>query len=265
MYLEQERRVAVETAEAAGELLHAEPGWIHSKGDGADVVTDLDLKAEQLILSRIHDAYPGDQIVAEESGVTGAAGDRVWLVDPLDGTNNVAVGLPVYAVGIALCAGRLPVVGVVHDPLTGRTWSAIRGAGAQGPGLPAAAGTRTGREPPLLAWTQGHAVGRGDQTARSLRITLEAHAARLLQLWAPLVAWILLARGKIDGFVGYRAELVDLPAGALIALESGVSLYTLDGALFDQRIDLPESERSFIACRPAELGFIQSALCGRPD
>ncbi|MCW2939927.1 MAG: inositol monophosphatase [Actinomycetia bacterium] len=262
MDLERARRVAVDAAEAAGELLHGDPGWTQAKGTGGDVVTDLDLASEKLILGRLQQAYPGDQIVAEESGVSGADGDRVWFVDPLDGTNNVAIGLPVYAVGIALCADRLPVVGVVHDPLTRQTWSAIRQAGAQGPGLPAV--PRPHRDPPLLAWTQGHAVGRADLTACALRTALEAHAVRLLQLWAPLVAWIMLARGRIDGFVGYRAELVDLPAGALIAAESGVVLYGLDGAPFDQHIDLPEAERSFIACRPAQLEVIRSSMSRSP-
>ncbi len=47
------------------------------------------------------------------------------LVDPLDGTNNGAIRLPAYVVGIALCAADLPVLGVVHDPVAGQTWSAI--------------------------------------------------------------------------------------------------------------------------------------------
>ncbi len=48
------------------------------------------------------------RIIAEESGVLdGAPGEEmVWLVDPLDGTNNVAIGMAVYAVGLALCARR---------------------------------------------------------------------------------------------------------------------------------------------------------------
>ncbi|GAA0973549.1 inositol monophosphatase family protein [Acrocarpospora macrocephala] len=252
--------LAIEAVEAAGELLREEPQWIEAKGDGADVLTDLDLRVEELIVGRLRAAYPHDQIFAEESGASGADGDRVWLVDPLDGTNNVAIGLPVYAVGIALCVGKLPQAGVVHDPVSRRTWSAVRGAGAHGPGLPP--DPPPGRRSLLLAWTQGHSVGREDATARGLRTALEAKAGRLLQLWAPLVGWTLLARGKIDGFIGYRAELVDLPAGALIAHESGVELRAFDGGLFDQRIDLPEAERNFIACRPGHLAEIRSALAG---
>src|SRR5581483_6649961 len=109
--------VAVEAAEAAGALLRRgerEPLGIRPKGGHGDVVTELDLAAEKLILTRLRAEYPAHQIIAEESGVTGADGSCVWLVDPLDGTNNVAIGLPVYSVGIALCQDRLPVMGVVH-------------------------------------------------------------------------------------------------------------------------------------------------------
>ncbi|MGH3392482.1 MAG: inositol monophosphatase family protein [Actinomadura sp.] len=238
------RRIAVEAAEAAGALLRAGangPFEVRGKGTDGDVVTDLDLAAERLILDRILAAYPDHQVIAEESGVVGAAPHRcVWLVDPLDGTNNVAIGLPVYAVGIALCVDGLPVLGVVHDPVTGRTWSAPRDGGRR-------AERRRAPDRPRLAWIQGHGVGPYDPTARALMMVLETRAHRVLQLWAPLLAWVMLADGHIDGIVGYRTELVDLPAGALIALEAGLSMRGLDGGPFDHRIDLPARDRSFVA------------------
>jgi myo-inositol-1(or 4)-monophosphatase len=253
------REIAIEAAEAAGALLRSgeqEPLGIRLKGSAGDVVTDLDLAAEKLIVERLQSVYPDHQIIAEESGVLGAEDTCVWLVDPLDGTNNVVIGLPVYSVGIALCHDRIPVLGVVHNPVAGQTWSAIRNGGASGPGEASPLRTRPtirGRGP-VLAWTQGHSVGHSDLRARALRTALESRAVRLLQLWAPLVAWVMLARGHIDGIVGYRAEMVDLPAGALIALEAGASMYGLDGTPFDHRIDLPEEARSFVAGRPEHIG-----------
>ena len=106
---------------------------------------------------------------------------------------------------------------------------------------------------PVLAWTQGHGVGRTDDTARALRTALESGSRRVLQLWAPLLCWVMLARGDIDGFVGYRPEMVDLPAGSLIAQEAGITLRALDGSPFDERIDLPAGRRSFVAGRPETI------------
>ena len=139
--LEHARRIAVDAAEAAGMLLSAGTCGtveINSKGDHGDVVTNLDLAAEKLLLERVLTAFPGHAVIAEESGRLGETeSEWTWVIDPLDGTNNVAIGLPLYAVGLALCRDGRPELGVVHEPVTGRTWSAIRGRGALGPGRPA--------------------------------------------------------------------------------------------------------------------------------
>ncbi|MPY54186.1 inositol monophosphatase family protein [Streptomyces acidicola] len=255
-----ECRTAVAAAEEAGALLRSrfpDDFAARPKGEHGDVVTDLDLMAERLVVDRIRERFPHDRILAEESGeLRGDGGGRTWLVDPLDGSNNVVIGLPAYVVGIALCVDEASVVGVVHDPVTGRTWSALRGGGAHGPRgrLAGVAGGRPlSSAGPLLAWTQGHAVGRDDPTARALRHTLENRSRRLLQLWAPLLTWAMLARGDIDGFVGYRAEAIDLPAGALLAREAGVAVRHLDGREFGGGFTGPDTERSFVAGRPEVL------------
>lgn len=63
----------------------------------------------------------------------------------------------------------------------------------------------------------------------------------------------MLARGDIDGIVGYRAEAVDLPAGALIAAEAGIAVCGLDGRPFDERIGLSVDDRSFVAGHPDNI------------
>jgi myo-inositol-1(or 4)-monophosphatase len=256
--IERARSVAVRAAEAAGVLLRAATTTdldVRTKGASGDVVTKLDLAAERLIVGHIRDAFPRHRIIAEESGLLDADDSSwAWLVDPLDGTNNVVIGLRAFVVGIALCENKVPVLGVVHDPVAGHTWSAVRGRGTCGPG-----GTTVcppyQRAPcgPVLAWTQGHSVGRSDDTARAMRIGLESGARRMLQLWAPLLSWVMLARGDIDGFVGYRPEAVDLPAGSLIAQEAGIMVCGLDGSVFDERIDRPEKDRSFVAGHPEAI------------
>ncbi|MFA1548138.1 inositol monophosphatase [Actinomadura chokoriensis] len=274
--LSEARGVAVAAAEAAGALLSAGMGGpldVRPKGSGGDVVTALDTAAEELIVGRLRGAYPGHRIIAEESGVLdGAPGEEmVWLVDPLDGTNNVAIGMPVYAVGLALCARAEPVLGVVHDPVSGRTWSAVRGEGTLGPkGVPLRlpGRPRPGREEnPVLAWTQGHQVKSNDLVAFTLRTAVEKQCARMLQLWAPLVAWTMLARGDIDGIVGYLPEIVDLPAGALVAAEAGAELRRLDGGPYEMGIDRPASELGFVAARPDLLDRLleTTTQVARPD
>jgi myo-inositol-1(or 4)-monophosphatase len=63
----------------------------------------------------------------------------------------------------------------------------------------------------------------------------------------------MLARGDIDGFVGYRAEAIDLPAGALLAREAGIAVRHLDGTEFSGGFNGPDTGRSFVAGRPDVL------------
>jgi myo-inositol-1(or 4)-monophosphatase len=256
----QERELAVAAARDAGAVIRAgfAGGYrVRAKGGDGDVVTDLDMAAEALVVERIRERFPDDRILAEEAGLLDGTGPRTWLVDPLDGTGNVAVGLPAYVVGIALCVADAPVVGVVHEPVTGRTWTAVRGRGTYGPhGRVTVAPRPMHGNGPLLGWTQGRGVARRDPAVRALREGLECGSRRLLQLWAPLLTWAMLARGDIDGFVGYRAEGVDLPAGLLLALEAGYEVRALDGGAFHGTATGPETARSFVAGRPGDMPYL---------
>ena len=103
---------------------------VNWKGPG-DRVTDVDVAIQAQLVEGIRACFPDDGLVAEE-GLTLDPGARefVWVVDPLDGTNNFALGIPCFAVSIGILRDGLPHAGVVHDPNTGFTCSAMRGHGA---------------------------------------------------------------------------------------------------------------------------------------
>ena len=116
-----------------------------------DVVTEVDRLSEELIIGAIRDAYPGDGIIAEESGEhasgageapTGGVG-RAWVIDPLDGTINYANGIPFFCVAIALVEAGQPVVGVIHDPMRGETFAATADGPATLAGRPIRASVKT--------------------------------------------------------------------------------------------------------------------------
>src|SRR3989475_4471402 len=100
-----ERRVAIDAARAAGQLLQSRFRASHritSKGTSIDLVTEMDARAEELIVGRLSSAFPDDTILAEERGTAAGRSGRRWIVDPLDGTTNYAHGLPIFSVSIAL-------------------------------------------------------------------------------------------------------------------------------------------------------------------
>ncbi|GAA2731995.1 inositol monophosphatase [Actinocorallia aurantiaca] len=259
--LARARSVAVAAAEEAGAVLAPGARFVVQAKGADDVVTDLDHRAERIILDRLREAYPGHAVLAEESGRSGGSEERsaLWVVDPLDGTHNLAIGLPAYSVGIALCLDGAPAVGVIHDPVTRRTWSAVRGDGPRGPGgtplvlTPARPGAA-----PIVSYVQGYPVGRTDPTALAYKHLLGARCRRLLQLWSPQLTWVMLAQGLIDAVVGYRTGLVDLPAGALLATEAGAVLTALDGGPFE--LSTARDEHSFIAARPEAVASLAGLL-----
>jgi myo-inositol-1(or 4)-monophosphatase len=106
-----ERRLAIEAARAAGELLRSEltgARRIAFKGAPTNLVTEMDARAETLILERLRAACPDDAILSEEMGAASGRSGRRWIIDPLDGTTNYAHGVPLYGVSIALeIAGRI--------------------------------------------------------------------------------------------------------------------------------------------------------------
>jgi myo-inositol-1(or 4)-monophosphatase len=261
------RRVAIEAAEAAGRLVRGafrEVPTVEEKSATGDVVTSLDRVAERLIIDRLRAHFPSHGIVSEESGVShGCWVPLTWLIDPLDGSNNIAVGLPVAAIGLALCRDNQPVVGVVHEPFVSRTWSAEHDRGVwQADGEPLRRQSGSTRRP-VVAWTQGYGVSARDAAVSALRLALKGYARRVLELWAPLCAWAMLARGDIDGIIAYRVGELDLHAGALIAGMTGIEIRSLDGSPFESRFRGLAESRSLVAAPPERMGELLALIPGQ--
>lgn len=113
-----------------------DPGEVSDKGDPSvmyDVVTEVDVLAEQLVLGLIRECAPDSLVLAEEGGMTAADGTRVdvdpseveelWIVDPLDGTINFAHGIPHFAVSVACWRRGEPLAGAIADPMVGELFS----------------------------------------------------------------------------------------------------------------------------------------------
>ena len=117
-------------AREAGALAHTGFGTSAASSKGRhDVVTAMDREVERFIRSAIAERYPDDAFFGEEEG-GGRGGDRLWLVDPIDGTANYAVGIPRYCVSIGYLERGVPVLGAIYDPSHEALYAAERGGGA---------------------------------------------------------------------------------------------------------------------------------------
>jgi myo-inositol-1(or 4)-monophosphatase len=134
--LEFEREVAVarEAARAAGEIIARHCQTERESWDKAQdsPVTRADLEANEAICALLRESFPEDAILSEETRDSPGRLDaeRLWIIDPLDGTKEFIQAIPEFAVSIALALGGEPVLGVVYQPLTRECYWGCRGAGA---------------------------------------------------------------------------------------------------------------------------------------
>lgn len=246
--MEHVKKIVADLATKAGKLARqaflAEM-QIDLKGNDGDVVTEIDRQAERLIVDGLLQSFPDHGIYGEEFGWVGnRESDWVWLVDPLDGTNNYVIGLPAYGVSITGVYQGEVRLGIVYESHLDQLYIAESGKGV----------TINGRKLKMrspqmdhltLAWVQGHQVQK-DPEAIQLRWYLEHHSKRVICLWAPTLVWCMLARGDLDGIISYRSGGSDLYAGLLVAREAGACIMDFEGRNVVGVEELP----CIIACHP---------------
>jgi myo-inositol-1(or 4)-monophosphatase len=141
MSVNELRTIALEVAREAGRLIvddRPDELLVATKSTATDVVTDMDQRAQDLIVRSLADRRPHDGFLGEEEGDTHLGESGVtWVVDPIDGTVNYLYNIPAYAVSIAAVTGDprvegawSPVAGAVVNPVTGEAFTAARGEGA---------------------------------------------------------------------------------------------------------------------------------------
>ncbi|WP_343224596.1 inositol monophosphatase family protein [Paenibacillus sp. ACRSA] len=215
------------------------------KGSYGDVVTAVDYESERIIWEEITEAFPNHAIHSEERGHNGQSNEWLWLIDPLDGTNNFAIGLPVFSISITLMYRAEPVLGVIYEPLVDRLYVASKGKGAYCNQVKLVVSKREDIHRGTIGWIQGHQV-QNEMQAVNLRQHLDVRFKRMMRLWAPTLQWCMLAKGDIDGIILYNSEGDDLYSGLLMAQEAGAIVMDFEGKPFEKS----QPEPYLIACHP---------------
>jgi histidinol phosphatase-like enzyme (inositol monophosphatase family) len=98
-----------------------------ARKDDASPVTEADRASETAMRAILEEARPGDGIFGEEFGRTREGAERVWVLDPIDGTRSFVAGRPIFGTLIALVEGGVPVLGVIDQPILGERWAGVAG------------------------------------------------------------------------------------------------------------------------------------------
>ena len=226
-----ELTLAVKLSMEAGDLLlrHRREGarGVDTKTTGTDMVSDADRAAEALIVEGLVASFPEDGLLAEEGSAREGTSSRTWVVDPLDGTTNFLYGQDGFCVSIALEDDDGSLMGCVHDPLRGETFTAWRGRGgwmndqrlsasSTDSLAEALVGTGFSYRPDQREW-QAKVVSRLLPRIRDVR---RRGAAALDLCW--------VGAGRLDAHIERGLAPWDHAAGLLVAAEAGAEVRPVD-------------------------------------
>lgn len=223
--LEKTLELAVSWAREVGEVqrsyFRGDHLEIETKSSVHDVVTKVDKLSEAMILERIGKCYPGHSVLGEESGVHDVQGDYLWVVDPLDGTNNYSQGLPVWCISIGLQYRGETVLGVVYVPYFNELFTSVRGQGAFLNGKRIRVSAKDELDRSVLGtgfpYDKGvHPVNNIDNISRIL-----PHLRGIRRMGSAAYDLCCVAAGFLDGYWELGLHLWDVCAGILILEEAG--------------------------------------------
>ena len=233
--LEDPRRfteAATRFAQAGGQVImeyFQKEMQIDEKSAG-NLVSEADLNAERVIVELIRNAFPEHAILAEEGHVTISEGEFLWIVDPLDGTNNFAHGIPHFAVSVALYQDGQPLCGAVWNPTRDDLFVATRGKGAYWNGGTLHVSHETALDQALIG--TGFYYDRGalmQKTLRSIETLFLNNIHGIRRFGAASLDLCSVASGQFGGFFEYQLGPWDFAAGRLIVEEAGGCATDCDG------------------------------------
>jgi myo-inositol-1(or 4)-monophosphatase len=195
-------------------------GQVRQKGV-IDLVTEFDQRSEEVIVSALQKEFPEHAILAEETGLHPRTGEYQWVVDPIDGTTNFAHGIPLFAISLGLLHGKVPVAGVVYDPLHEELFAAAQGRGATLNSRPIRVSSQADLGQALLATGFAYDIRTNPRNnlAQYAQFQLRTQGVRRLGSAAIDCAWTAL--GRLDGYWEFGIKPWDIAAGGLLVREAG--------------------------------------------
>lgn len=254
--LEQLREISLNAAKAGALVLMEMRDSARGRQKGPrDFVSEADFGSQEAIKKEIHQAFPRHQFIGEEDPDAGAkclaanSDDETyfWIVDPLDGTANYLHRLQGFAVSIAVARRGRVLAGVVYDPLTGESFTAALGQGAEVNGRPMKTSGQTRSSDAFVGVSLAPDVPRGSpEVARFVEAVYTCQGVRRLGSAALNLSYV--ADGRLDSYWAVVIKPWDVAAGTLLVTEAGGTVTRIDGSPFE--LYRPE----LIASATLELG-----------
>lgn len=216
------------------------------KSTVADFRTKADNESEAEILAVLKAEFPDYNYFSEEFGKEDNGSQYTFVIDPLDGTNNFATGIPTFSVSIALMHKDVALLGVVYCPFLEGAYYAQRGIGAFFDGAPLRVSSE--HDPKKSAFAVSAGYGTDPTFEPDCDTALRAiNPKRILHEWSTAYTLCLIAAGRMEGMISNGAEIYDFAAGKLIAEEAGAIVTDFEG----DREQREDNDTFIVSCNNA--------------
>jgi myo-inositol-1(or 4)-monophosphatase len=216
---------------------------VHSKSHANDFLTEVDINVQKQLVAEIQKTFPGDSILAEESGFSvypDKPPERCWAIDPIDGTQNFLRGLfPAFGISLALIEGGVIAAGGVFMPIQGDLFLAAAGEGAAKNNAPTRVTDTAELALARVDIDFNGPVNREEMIRRSRKLL--GRAGQIRSHSCSVVGFCSVAAGEQDIYMVLGANTWDIAAGLILVTESGGTVTRFDGSpvdLFDSRKDV---------------------------
>ncbi len=221
---------------------------LKTKSSSFDLLTSADTEAEEAVVSLIRRHFPGHNFLAEENKYPKTNSEYTWVIDPLDGTNNFACGLPIFCSSVALIHKGRALAGAIYDVTRDELFYAQAGKGAFLNGKPIQVNKAHTLKKSLLI--TGFYYSRGREVAETLDAVkrfLFQHVLGIRRLGAAALDLCYVASGRAAGYWEYELSPWDFAAGKLIVKEAGGKVSGRRGE------ELPWDKRHFIVASNGKI------------
>ena len=221
-----------DAAAAAIRPFFRKPFAMEAKAD-LSPVTEADRTAEAAMRAILQAERPGDGMIGEEYGPERADAERVWVLDPIDGTRSFVAGRPIFGTLVALVEQGKPLLGLIHQPISGERWMGAAGQPTTLNGAPVRTRRCAGLGQAHLATT-----GPGYFTPGSWTAFERVRVAARDTLWGgDCYNYGLLAAGHLDLVIEDGLKLYDFAALVPIVEGAGGAMRDWTGAPLDMSSD----------------------------
>ena len=219
----------IDRREAEGRAMLTEAGALalhhfRRRGDLAierkglqDLVSIADRAVEDRLRERIAAAFPGDQVLGEERG--GGEADRLWIIDPIDGTANFLRGIPYWCVTVAFVADGVPQLAFTYDAVHDELFAARHGRGTTRNGQPVRVSGCADEAEACIGISHNFTTPREAYVQVLARLLERDMDHRRLGSAALTLAHV--ADGRLDGMVAFLTNSWDVIPGLLLVAEAG--------------------------------------------